>query len=137
MSTTDVTVSTPTSTAAPDGPATTGGSGEPPAIDEQAIGEFAGRLMGMFTSCMLTYMVDIGHRTGLFDGRRRGPRHERRARPPAPVWTSATSASGSAPWRPAGIIDYDAPDRHLHPAAGTRHLPDGHRRRRTWRPLAR
>jgi SAM-dependent methyltransferase len=34
-------------------------------IDERAVEAFAGRLMGLYSGGMLTYMIDIGHRTGL------------------------------------------------------------------------
>jgi len=36
-------------------------------IDETAVEEFAGRLFGLFTGGSLTYLVEIGRRTGLFD----------------------------------------------------------------------
>lgn len=35
-------------------------------IDEARVEEFAGRLIGLYTGSMLTLMVDLGHRTGLF-----------------------------------------------------------------------
>ncbi len=35
-------------------------------VDEGAVETFGGRLMGLYTGGMLTYMIDIGHRTGLF-----------------------------------------------------------------------
>jgi SAM-dependent methyltransferase len=35
-------------------------------IDEQAVEEFAGHLFGLFTGGALTYLVEIGRRTGLF-----------------------------------------------------------------------
>lgn len=36
-------------------------------IDEAAVEEFAGRLFGLFTGGALTYLIEIGRRTGLFD----------------------------------------------------------------------
>jgi 2-polyprenyl-3-methyl-5-hydroxy-6-metoxy-1,4-benzoquinol methylase len=42
-------------------------------VDERAVEAFAGRLMTMFTDGMLTYMVDLGHRTRLFDAAAAGP----------------------------------------------------------------
>jgi len=42
-------------------------------LDEARIEEFAGTLLGHFTSGMVTLMVDIGHRTGLFDAAAEGP----------------------------------------------------------------
>lgn len=37
------------------------------AIDQATVEEFTGELIGLYTGGLLTYMVDIGHRTGLFD----------------------------------------------------------------------
>ena len=42
-------------------------------MDEDLVEEFAGRLFGMYTSGLLTYMVDIGHRNGLFEAAAVGP----------------------------------------------------------------
>jgi SAM-dependent methyltransferase len=36
-------------------------------VDDRAVQAFAGRLMTMLTDGMLTYLIDIGHRTRLFD----------------------------------------------------------------------
>jgi 2-polyprenyl-3-methyl-5-hydroxy-6-metoxy-1,4-benzoquinol methylase len=44
-----------------------------PAVDEARIEEFAGRLFGTYTSGMLTLMVDIAYRTGLFETLAGGP----------------------------------------------------------------
>jgi SAM-dependent methyltransferase len=44
-----------------------------PPIDEGAVEEFAGRLIGIFTDGLLAYLIDIGHRTGLFDAAAEGP----------------------------------------------------------------
>ena len=35
-------------------------------VDEQAAEAFAGRLFELFTGAALSYLIDIGHRTGLF-----------------------------------------------------------------------
>ena len=35
--------------------------------EQHAVEAFAGRLMAIITDGMLAYMIDIGHRTGLFD----------------------------------------------------------------------
>lgn len=43
------------------------------ALDEARVEEFAGELLGHFTSGMLALMVDLGHRTGLFEGLTEGP----------------------------------------------------------------
>ncbi|TWP52865.1 methyltransferase domain-containing protein [Lentzea tibetensis] len=37
------------------------------ALDEQRVEEFAGRVFGLYSDGMLTFMVDIGYRTGLFE----------------------------------------------------------------------
>ena len=42
-------------------------------VDEQAVEEFAGRLFELFTGGMLTYLIDIGRRTGLFTAAAAGP----------------------------------------------------------------
>src|SRR3970040_1584788 len=43
------------------------------APDRKRVQEFARRLFGHYTSGMLTLMVDIGHRTGLFEAAAKGP----------------------------------------------------------------
>lgn len=50
---------------------TTTGAGT--GLDEAAVEAFAERLFGFYTGGMLTFLVDIGHRTGLFDAAARGP----------------------------------------------------------------
>ncbi|MPY77582.1 MAG: methyltransferase domain-containing protein [Actinophytocola sp.] len=42
-------------------------------IDQTAVDDFAERLFGDYTSGMVTLMIDIGHRTGLFDAAAAGP----------------------------------------------------------------
>ena len=46
---------------------------EPTTIDEQAVEEFAGRLFELFTGAALSCLIDIGHRTGLFETAAAGP----------------------------------------------------------------
>jgi SAM-dependent methyltransferase len=86
--------------------------------DETAIEAFAGRLLGLLTGGMLAYMIDLGHRTGLFDTLAAGPGtseeladraslHERYVR----EWLGALVTGG--------IVDYD-------PARATYHLPAAH-----------
>ena len=66
-------------------------------LDEARVEAFAGRLFELYTGGLLTFMVDIGHRTGLFAAAAAGPR-------PAPSWRpgptsrSATCGSGWARW---------------------------------------
>ncbi len=42
-------------------------------VDADKVEEFAGRLLNLYASGLLTYMVDIGHRTGLFEAAAIGP----------------------------------------------------------------
>ncbi len=35
--------------------------------------QFAGQLMGLYTGGMLSFMVDLGYKTGLFDAAAKGP----------------------------------------------------------------
>jgi len=88
------------------------------ALDEDRIEEFAGELFAHYTSGMLSFMIDIGHRTGLFDAFAEGPAtseelaaraglHERYVR----EWLGALVTGG--------IADYD-------PDAGAYSLPAEH-----------
>jgi len=43
------------------------------AVDHAAIGEFAGRFMGMLNQTMVVSMLDLGRRTGLIDALAEGP----------------------------------------------------------------
>jgi SAM-dependent methyltransferase len=51
-------------------------------VDEQAAEEFAGRLLQLYTGAALTYLIEIGRRTGLLDAAAAGPAtsHELAAR---------------------------------------------------------
>jgi SAM-dependent methyltransferase len=42
-------------------------------LDKQRVQEFARKLFGFYTSGVLTLMVDIGHKTGLFEAAAKGP----------------------------------------------------------------
>jgi SAM-dependent methyltransferase len=87
-------------------------------IDETRVQEFAGRLFGIYTGAMLSAMIDIGYRTGLFEAAAQGPAsspelairaglHERYVR----EWLGAMATSG--------IVEYDA-------ASETYRLPPEH-----------
>lgn len=89
-----------------------------PPLDESRIEEFAETLFGFYTGGMLTYLIDIGHTTGLFDAVAAGPAtsdeladraglHERYVR----EWLSAMVTGG--------VLTYE-------PAAGTYRLPAEH-----------
>jgi SAM-dependent methyltransferase len=43
------------------------------AIDQQRVKDFAGKLLGTYTGCALTTLVDIGNQTGLFDAAAKNP----------------------------------------------------------------
>ncbi|MDP8977641.1 MAG: class I SAM-dependent methyltransferase [Actinomycetota bacterium] len=84
-----------------------------PVLDESLVEEFAERLFGFYTGGMLTYLVDIGHRTGLFDAATGGPAtsaeladraglYERYVR----EWLGAMVTGG--------VMDYDAEARTYH-----------------------
>jgi SAM-dependent methyltransferase len=93
-------------------------AGQAGTLDEARVEAFAGRLLELYTGGMLSHMVDIGHRTGLFAAAAAGP---------------ATSAELAAraeleeryvrEWLGAmvtgGIVDYD-------PTPGTYRLPAEH-----------
>jgi SAM-dependent methyltransferase len=87
-------------------------------LDEARVEAFAGRLFELYTGGMLTFMVDIGHRTGLFAAAAAGPAtsvelaeradlQERYVR----EWLGAMVTGG--------IVDLD-------PATGTYRLPAEH-----------
>jgi SAM-dependent methyltransferase len=89
-----------------------------PAMDDQTAQAFAGHLMELYTGGMLTYLIDLGHRTGLFGATAQGPGtsdaiatraglHERYVR----EWLGAMVTGG--------IIDYD-------PATATYRLAPEH-----------
>src|SRR5512133_999761 len=76
-------------------------------IDETRVQEFAGRLFGIYTGAMLSAMIDIGYRTGLFEAAAQGPAsspelarraglHERYVR----EWLGSMASSR--------IVEYDA-----------------------------
>ena len=47
-------------------------------VDQERTREFAGKLLGIYTGCALTKLIDIGHQTGLFDAgaKRPGTSHD-------------------------------------------------------------
>jgi SAM-dependent methyltransferase len=87
-------------------------------LDQARVEAFAGRLMELYTGGMLTYLVDIGHRTGLFAILAEGPATSAELAARADLqeryvreWLAAL-ASG-------GIVDYD-------PGSGSFRLPAEH-----------
>ncbi|HEV3015159.1 MAG TPA: class I SAM-dependent methyltransferase [Actinomycetota bacterium] len=87
-------------------------------LDEARIEAFAGRLFELYTGGMLTFMVDIGHRTGLFAAAAAGPATSAELAGRADLqeryvreWLGAMVTGG--------IVDHD-------PATGTYRLPPEH-----------
>ena len=89
-----------------------------PKLDRQRVQDFARKLFGLYTNGILTLMVDIGHKTGLFEAAAQGPGtsgeiaqraglNERYVR----EWLGAMATGG--------IVTYDS-------AAGTFTLPPEH-----------
>ncbi len=66
-------------------------------LDRKRVQEFARKLFGHYTSGMLALMVDVGHRTGLFEAAAKGAATSAELAERAGS-TSATFASGSARW---------------------------------------
>ncbi len=85
-------------------------------VDEQLVEKFAGELIGHYTSGMVTMMVDIGHRSGLFEAAAEGPATSEELAARAGLteryvreWLGALVS--------AGIFALQPEDRHLHVAA--------------------
>jgi SAM-dependent methyltransferase len=88
------------------------------ALDEAKVEAFAGRLFELYTGGMLTLMVDLGHRTGLFAAAAAGPATSAELADRADLreryvreWLGAMVTGG--------IVDHD-------PATGTYRLPPEH-----------
>src|SRR5438552_15219358 len=71
------------------------------AVDQAAIGEFAGRFMGMLNQTMLVSMLDLGRRTGLIDALAEGPGTSDDIAT-GPASTNVTCVSGWAHSLPVG-----------------------------------
>ena len=86
-----------------------------PAVDPAAVEAFAGQLLSIYSGSLLNYMIDLGHRTGLFAAAAQGPATSAELADRAGLteryvreWLAATVTGG--------IVDYDA-------GAGTYWLP--------------
>ena len=77
-------------------------------LDMDLVERFAGQVFGYYTGGMIAYMIDIGHRTGLFDAAAQGPGtsaelaeraglHERYVR----EWLGSMAVSGIMSYDPA------------------------------------
>jgi SAM-dependent methyltransferase len=87
-------------------------------LDRKRVQEFARKLFGHYTSGVLTLMVDIGHKTGLFEALGGGPATSQELAERARLderyvreWLGALATGG--------VVDYD-------PASGTFTLPAEH-----------
>jgi len=87
-------------------------------IDQERAREFAGQLMGLYTDGILSLMVDLGYKTGLFDAAAKGPGTSREIAERAGLneryvreWLGALTTGG--------IVSYDA-------ASGAYSLPPEH-----------
>lgn len=87
-------------------------------IDERRVEEFAGRLVDLYASGMLTYMVDLGHRSGLFEAAARGPATSESLADRAGMteryvreWANALTTGGVLTYDPA-TREYALPPEH-------------------------
>jgi SAM-dependent methyltransferase len=94
------------------------GAGQAGTLDEARVEAFAGRLLELYAGGMLSYMVDIGHRTGLFAAAAAGPATSAELADRADLqeryvreWLGAMVTGG--------IVEYD-------PGLGTYRLPAEH-----------
>ena len=89
-----------------------------PNIDQQRAREFTGKLLSLYTGGILSFMVDIGHQTGLFEAAAKGPGtsqelaeraglHERYVR----EWLGAMTTGGIFTYDPASRT-YTLPREH-------------------------
>jgi SAM-dependent methyltransferase len=93
--------------------------------DRQRVQEFARKLFGHYTSGMLTLMVDVGHKTGLFEAAAQGPGtsqqiatraglHERYVR----EWLGAMATGGIVQYDPGSEV-FTLPPEHAVCLTGT------------------
>jgi SAM-dependent methyltransferase len=98
-----------------------------PAVDQERVGEFARRVFDLYTSGLLTYLIDLGHRTGLFAAAEQGPAtaaelaeraglHERYVR----EWLGAMATGGIMTYD-AATRTYTLPAEHAACLTGTRY----------------
>ena len=94
--------------------------------------------MSIYTGSMLNYMIDIGHRTGLFTAAAAGPATSEELADRAGL-TERYVREWLGAMVTGGIVDYDPADRDLHAAARRtpRCSPTGRRTSRRWRSSTR
>jgi SAM-dependent methyltransferase len=93
-------------------------------IDESRVEEFAAELLGHYTSGMITLMVDLGHRTGLFAAAAEGPATSEELAARAGLqeryvreWLAALVTAGVVDYEP-GSSTYTLPAEHAACLAG-------------------
>lgn len=96
-----------------------------PTLDEARVEEFAGELFAHYTSGMVTFMVDLGHRTGLFDAATEGPATSEELAARAGLqeryvreWLGAMVTGGIVDYEPASCT-YTLPPEHAACLTGT------------------
>ena len=94
-------------------------------IDPADIEQFAGRIVSIYTGSMLNYMIDIGHRTGLFTAAAAGPATSDELAARAGL-TERYVREWLGAMVTGGVIDYDpATTTYTLPAAHAAVLTDG------------
>src|SRR5438874_9105844 len=95
------------------------------AIDPAKVEEFFGQLLTIYTGSMLTYMIDIGHRTGLLATAAQGPGTSEELAARAGL-TERYVREWLAAMVTGGVFEYDAPTRtYMLPAAAAAVLTGG------------
>lgn len=96
-----------------------------PELDRQRVQDFARKLFGLYTSGILTLMVDIGHKTGLFEALAKGPGTSRDIAERAGLderyvreWLGTMATGGIADYDPAGRT-FTLPPEHAACLTGT------------------
>jgi SAM-dependent methyltransferase len=96
-----------------------------PTLDAGRVEEFAGELFAHYTSGMLTFMVDLGNRTGLFDAAAEGPATSEELAARAGLqeryvreWLGAMVTGGIVEYEPASCT-YTLPAEHAACLTGT------------------
>jgi 2-polyprenyl-3-methyl-5-hydroxy-6-metoxy-1,4-benzoquinol methylase len=94
-------------------------------LDKQRVQEFARKLFGLYTSGILTLMVDIGHKTGLFEAAAQGPGTSQQIAERAGLneryvreWLAAMATGGLVDYAPASRT-FTLPPEHAVCLTGT------------------
>ena len=92
---------------------------EHPAFDEERVGAFTEQLMDFYNGALISCMIDLGQRTGLFDAAAHGPATSAELAARADLeeryvreWLGAVTCAGIATYEP-GTGTYRFPPEHL------------------------